>query len=184
MKHLLVIPFLLLIAFNSHCQSDNPQLDSLKKVWTKSLKKEMKTLGIGTAHREGWSEFSDSISNAYAKDTFLLNGIFSYQMDYDQTTYGMVRAYSDYEDGLDRLLNKYYRILMRKLSKEDQELLRTSQRNWIALRDSERKLSGLLTEDQYSGGGTIQLLIYANWNADYTGNRVQELIDYLERLIE
>lgn len=181
MKYRIALLFLLLLTAKGWSQPDGETLDSLKKVWTKELNAQLITLEIGTHAREGWSEFSDSVSNAFEKDTFLLNGLFSYQLDADQTTLGMVGALYDYEAGFDRLLNTYYQLLLKKLNKEDKELLKESQRNWIKLRDSERKLSAAITKEEYSGGGTIQQLFYADWNADFTKHRVEELIDYLTR---
>lgn len=163
-------------------QLEDAQLDSLKKGWTIELNKQIIELGIGQEDREGRGAFSDSISNTYAKDTFLVHGIYSHQLEVDQTTFGMARATYDYETGYDKLLNKYYGLLLKKLTKEDQALLKESQRNWIKFRDSERKISSKLVEDQYSGGGTIQQLIYSSWYAEFTKKRVEELVDYLMRI--
>lgn len=162
-------------------QLEDSTLDSLKKVWTAQLTAQMESAGIGANVQDGWSAFSDSVFNAYEKDTFLLNGLLTYQLDADQSTFGMVRALNDYEAGYDRLLNNYYQLLLKRLKGEHRELLKTSQRNWVKLRDSERELSYTITEEDYSGGGTIQQLFYADWNADFTKHRVEELIDYLTR---
>lgn len=182
MKYLALI-VLALVAFKSYAQPDDNALDSLKSVWTKELKAEMNAQNIGAIEEDGWSDFADSVLSEYAKDTFLLNGIVERQIDFDQSTHGMCQAMFDFEAGYDALLNKYYKLLLGKLAtKEDKELLRSSQRNWVALRDSERELSSMLTLDKYSGGGTIQRLFYADWYADFTRHRVEELIDYLARL--
>jgi uncharacterized protein YecT (DUF1311 family) len=184
MKYLALIAVLFFVLSKGHAQLGETELDSLKKSWTNTLLAEMAEQGIGTSNESGWSEFADSIMNAYEKDTFLLNGLLTYRLEADQTTQGMVDALMDYENGYDALLNKYYKLLLKKLSGNDKEVLRKSQRNWIALRDSERELSAVLTEENYSGGGTIQRLFYADWYADFTKHRTEELIDYLTRLIE
>jgi uncharacterized protein YecT (DUF1311 family) len=184
MKHLLVLAFLSFFSTGGYAQLEDNELDSLKKVWTKELKSQLMRQEINRPAQDGWSAFADSVFNAYAKDTFMLNGLFVRQLDADPTTFGMVRAMGDYEAGYDKLLNKYYQLLLKKLSKTDREALKESQRNWIRLRDSERNLSGLITKDEYSGGGTIQQLIYADWYAEYTKHRVEELINYLTRLME
>lgn len=181
MKNILFPLFVFSISL-SWSQLEDAQLDSLKKEWTIQLKQQMTELAIGEEEHEGWVGFSDSIYSVYAKDTFLLHGIYSYQLEADQTTFGMARASYDYEAGYDKLLNKYYSLLLKKLSKDDQLLLKESQRNWIKFRDSERKLSAELVADEYSGGGTIQQLIYSSWYADFTKRRVEELVDYLMRI--
>jgi len=179
-----IILFPLFLCCFSLCwsQLEDAQLDSLKKEWTIQLNRQIIELGIGEEEHEGWIDFSDSIYSMYAKDTFLLYGIYSYQLEADQTTFGMARASYDYEAGYDKLLNKYYGLLLKKLSKADQALLKEAQRNWIKFRDSERTLSARLVADEYSGGGTIQQLIYSSWYADFTKKRVEELVDYLMRI--
>lgn len=184
MKYLALIALLVFTTVKSSAQLEEGELDSLKKAWTNALQAEIAERGIGTSNESGWSSFADSVLNVYEKDTFLLNGLLGFQLDADQTTYGMARALTDYEAGYDALLNKYYKLLLKKLGDDDKEILRRSQHNWIALRDSERELSAVLTADNYSGGGTIQRLFYADWYADFTKHRVEELIDYLTRLIE
>jgi uncharacterized protein YecT (DUF1311 family) len=181
MKKILFAFFVFPISF-SWSQLEDEQLDSLKKVWTIELTQQMTELGIGEQDHEGWVGFSDSIYSIYAKDTFLLNHIWTLQADADQTTFGMARAAYDCESGYDQLLNKYYVILLKKLSKEDQLMLKESQRNWIKFRDSERLLSQRLTDPIYSGGGTIQQLIYSSWTVSLTQKRVGELVDYLMRI--
>ena len=163
-------------------QLEDSELAALKLSWNAELNQQIIDLGIGTTHQDGWSDISDSIYNAYEKDTFLINGILTRQLEVDGSTFGMVRALSDYEASYDKLLNKYYLFLLGRMEKVDRETLKESQRNWIKFRDSERKFSGLLTEDKYSGGGTIQQIFYADWYADFTKRRVEELIDYLGRL--
>lgn len=178
--------FLFAVAFcvsaSAFSQLEDEQLDSLKKVWTRQITVQMDEMGIGSRHREGLSDFSDSVLNSFERDTFLVNELYSLQLDSDQTTYGMARATWQMEEAYDVLLNKYYNQLLRKLNKEDREVLKESQRNWIKFRDSEKRLNGLLTEEKYSGGGTIQQLIYTADNAWRVKQRVYELIGYLNRL--
>jgi len=163
-------------------QLEESELAALKLSWNAELEQQIIELGIGSTHQDGWSDLSDSIYNAYEKDTFLINGILTRQLDIDGTTFGMVRALNDYEAEYDRLLNKYYLFLLSRMDQSDRETFKESQRNWLKFRDSERKFSGLLTEEKYSGGGTIQQIFYADWYADFTRRRVEELIDYLGRL--
>lgn len=73
----------------------------------------------------------------------------------------MVRAIWEAEVDYDRLLNKYYTILLHSLNLEDQEVLKTSQRNWLKFRDSEQNLSSMLSEEKYSRG-TMQRIVHAD----------------------
>jgi uncharacterized protein YecT (DUF1311 family) len=180
MKILLIV-FTILMGIPAFSQLEDEQLDSLKKVWTRQITLQMDEMGIGTIHQDGLSDFSDSVLNSFERDTFLVNQLYSLQLDSDQTTYGMARATWQMEEAYDVLLNKYYNQLLRKLNKEDREILKESQRNWIKFRDSEKQLNGLLTEEKYSGGGTIQQLIYTDSNAGRVQQRVYELIGYLIR---
>lgn len=115
-------------------------------------------------------------------DTFKIESLFNKRMDTDYSTVGMVSAAMELEKDYDALLNKYYKILLGKLNTTDKEILKKSQRNWIAFRDSERQLNAEISKDEYSGGGTIQQLIVSSNYLDITKKRVLELYDYLERI--
>lgn len=177
---------LLFLPFCATSQLEDAELDSLRKVWTADLNIQMVEMGIGEFDPEeslyAENNFKDSVRLAFEKDTFLLNGLYSLQLGADQTTYGMNRACYDYEFDLDALLNKYYALLLKKLTKEDRELLRESQCNWIKFRDTERKLSGLLSSDTYTGGGTIHSLFHSSRYVEITRQRLYEIVAYLDRL--
>lgn len=93
---------------------------------------------------------------------------------------GSQAAYNYY----DVLLNKYYRQLLGRLSKEDQEILRESQRSWIIFRDNEMRLNSLLTDFEYSGGGSIQSIIFAQRQVELVKTRLAEIEGYLERMYD
>jgi len=95
----------------------------------------------------------------------------------------MNRASRDCEEAYDQLLNKYYQILLKKLNKEDQKQLVAAQRAWLKFRDSERQVNAALIKSQYSGGGSIQQLIYASQHLYITRTRVNELVGYLTRIL-
>ena len=54
-----------------------------------------------------------------------------------KTTQDSLKAYADYEQFLDKELNKTYKSVQAKLSAEQQAKIKESQRNWIKYRDSE-----------------------------------------------
>jgi uncharacterized protein YecT (DUF1311 family) len=176
--------FFVLTAYETlHAQLEDKQLDSLRSVWRAELQQEAIDKYIGVVDSSFSNAFSDSIFAAYQLDTFIVEGIYSRQLEVDQTTYGMNRASRDCEEAYDQLLNKYYQILLKKLNKEDQKQLVAAQRAWLKFRDIERQVNAALIKSQYSGGGSIQQLIYASQHLYITRTRVNELVGYLTRIL-
>lgn len=89
-----------------------------------------------------------------------------------------------YDSGIeyDKLLNKYYKLLHKRLNDSDKEILKQAQRNWIQYRDSESKLNDVIYKEEYSGFGTVLDILVTSRNAEITKNRVFELFDYLSRI--
>ena len=54
-----------------------------------------------------------------------------------KTNQDSLKAYADYEQFLDKELNKTYKLVLAKLSAEQQAKIKVSQRNWLKYRDSE-----------------------------------------------
>lgn len=139
-------------------------------------------------------QFRDSLEHADWMETAHANLALDFMVDtfnisernrlYTQeavSTLALVKATLRTRDDYDRLLNKLYVQLTEALREEDRELLRQSQRQWIRFRDNEVKLSGALTKEYYSGGGSIQVLYAASRVMELTKNRVLELYHYLSR---
>jgi uncharacterized protein YecT (DUF1311 family) len=115
-------------------------------------------------------------------DTFLIERLQAKIESIDNSTAGATQSLYGMEMEYDKLLNKYYQLLLKKLNDPDKELLEQSQRNWILYRDSERKFNAEIAKDEYSGGGSMQLIFIANHYADITKKRVFELFYYLTRI--
>jgi uncharacterized protein YecT (DUF1311 family) len=95
----------------------------------------------------------------------------------NQTTIGMSACAVRAREAWDKELNKNYKLVMSKLSKEGQEKLKQAQRNWIAYRDKELELCYSL----YGGlQGTIWSNVSANRQADITRTRALELKAYFD----
>lgn len=126
-------------------------------------------------------EWSESRKAEFKQDTAHLEQEVRVMLDKDYSTYGMMEASRYLEQGYDKLLNKYYKVLLGVLNDENKALLRASQRNWISLRDSEKKLVWGMKNQTYeeSGGGTIWGVIAAGADADITRRRVFELYELL-----
>ena len=93
------------------------------------------------------SDFDKQVSIDFQIDTFVIEKLLSKRISIDYSTAGMTKATYDSEIEYDKLLNKYYQILIKKLNDSDKEILKQSQRNWIQYRDSERKLNNEIAKD-------------------------------------
>lgn len=124
---------------------------------------------------------ADNLRIEFATDTFSIEERHRLKLGIDYSTNGMVISTIYANKEYDKLLNKYYQLLQKSLNEEDKEILKKSQRNWIEFRDSELELNGVLMNDYYSGGGSIQRVFAAGRNLDLTRDRVIELYHYLNR---
>lgn len=120
-----------------------------------------------------------SISEQFKQDTARIES--KYRADTDYSTMGMITANIEMEKDYDELLNKYYKILLEKLDNEQKQILRTSQRNWIKLRDSDREVISMLRAKAYNdaGGGSVWGVVSSNAMIDITKQRVIQLYDFL-----
>ncbi|WP_370390458.1 lysozyme inhibitor LprI family protein [uncultured Winogradskyella sp.] len=123
----------------------------------------------------------DNLYIEFITDTFRIEQRQRLKLDIDYSTNGMVISTLDANREYDKLLNKYYQLLLSSLNEEDKEILKKSQRNWIDFRDSELELNRVLMNDYYSGGGTIQRVFAAARVLEITRDRVIELYRYLNR---
>lgn len=111
-------------------------------------------------------------------DTMKVEARFEMDLESDYSTAGMVNATYKAEEGYDKLLNKYYQILYSHLNKKDKAILKKAQVSWLAFRDNERLLFGSLTDEAYSGGGSIQRIFASHRYFTLTKNRVIQLAQY------
>jgi len=74
----------------------------------------------------------------------------------------------------DRLLNRYYREIMRKLSKDEKQKLKKAQRAWIKYRDAKCDAEG-----KEMRGGTGESLLIGACLVETTKVRVKELRDMI-----
>ncbi len=112
-------------------------------------------------------------------DTYRIDTLMARMINVDFSNQGMVQATSYATVAYDKLLNKYYKKLLAKLSIADQETLRLAQRNWIQYRDSEIKLIDTLSKMEYAGVGLDQRLFAAADILDITKIRVIAIYDHL-----
>ena len=163
-----IILLILLVSFTTiYSQNDN-KIDQIKNEVEKEVVKYRDSLNK-TA-----DEFTKKIDVEFNCDVFRIEQIAKKTMDFDYSTSGMSAAVYELESNYDKLLNKYYTILLNKMEINDREILKTSQRNWIKFRDAEIKLIVIVSEN-YSSGGSIQNNIVSAKVCELTKKRVFEL---------
>jgi uncharacterized protein YecT (DUF1311 family) len=103
------------------------------------------------------------------------------KIDADSSTAGMIKASRWAEGEWDKLLNKNYQALMKRLSKEEQTQLKASQREWIKFRDAEFDFN-----ENFWGGfdGTMYRVFSPSFRSDFVRGRAIQLGSYLNDLNE
>ena len=114
----------------------------------------------------------------FAIDTFRIEKITTKRIEIDYSTAGMNISVSELTVGYDKLLNKYYNKLLKLLNKDDKKVLIKAQKAWLDYRDAENELMGTMTNDEYSGGGTIQSNIRAGSYCQLVASRTIEIFNY------
>lgn len=117
----------------------------------------------------------------FTLDTFIIEKYQEKYIDYDWSTAGMRAATYDAAAMYDSLLNKYYKKLLAVIKQADKTILVNAQKTWIAFRDNELKLNGVISKEEYSGGGTIQQLIDADNYLDLVKQRTFQIYQHYIR---
>ena len=130
------------------------------------------------------SDYDKKITAMFKLDTFRIERLLSARINLYPSTHDVTQAIYYAEMQYDTLMNKYYKILLDKLSQEDREYLRKAQRSWLEYRDNEKELAYQLSKDEYSGGGSIQQIIVSSDDMEITKRRVLDLYYYMTRFYE
>ncbi|MBO0591654.1 DUF1311 domain-containing protein [Cellulophaga sp. E16_2] len=175
MKYVLILCFLL-NSFLLIAQREVNETDIIK--FNKQIDNEIIKLKDSLRNS---NDYLSTIDLEFKSDIYRIETLAEKKIGVDNTTMGMTKAIFELEAGYDKLLNKYYQILLKKLKNEDTEKLKESQRNWITFRDSERVLIDIMAKDEYSGGGTIQRNIRAGKICEITKTRVYEIKEHIDQ---
>lgn len=99
--------------------------------------------------------------------------------DKNVSTVAIIDGYVEAEKKWDKELNNAYNALMKKLNKQSQTALKTSQKTWLKFRDEESKtISGLYSDsDGTMAGINIEAEIMT-----IIRNRALQLKEYLESI--
>lgn len=167
------------VSFSQNYPSEPTKEDTLRI--EKQLVKEADSVRSALQKEESRSDNFKKIEIEFRVDTFIVERRSALFIEVDYTDLGMQFSNDQLAKDYEALLNKYYKLLVAKLEPADKEILKISQRNWIKYRESEQQVNYLMSEERYSGGGTIQNLIIGTRTIEITKTRVFELYDYLER---
>ena len=126
------------------------------------------------------NQYSD-LDIEFTIDTFKVEAFMNKYMAVDYSTVGMRAAGSEATQKYDSLLNKYYKKLLAVLKAKDKQALIQAQKAWISFRNLESKLIQTISKEEYSGGGTVQLLIDTSMYLDLVRNRTVALFNHLSR---
>ena len=184
MKYIQIIIILVFAHQFGFAQSPKEITEADLKKLQQEIEKEVVKVRKQLTAKEYSSDFDKQITVDFKIDTLRIEKLFSKKLEIDYSTAGMVNASYEAEIEYDKLLNKYYQILIKKLDPVDKEIFRKSQKNWIAFRDSERKFNSAISKDEYSGGGTMQRIIVASGYLEITKKRLFEIVDYLNKFYQ
>ena len=93
----------------------------------------------------------------------------------DSSTAGMIKCSGKAYEMWDKEMNKVYQELMKKLSPEEKELLKESQKQWLKFRDSEFRF----LDKFFEGYGTILPVLKAGEKISIIKERTKRLDSYL-----
>lgn len=178
------IQFILIFTFITqvgYSQAPKVVSDSDMKLYNQEIEKESIKVRQQLLKKDYLNDFDKQITIDFQIDTLKIEQLLKKRINGDYSTAGMTSAVYDSEIEYDKLLNKYYNILIKKLKNSDKEILKQSQKNWLQFRDSERKLNSEIAKSDYSGSGTIQGNIVAVQYLELTKSRTLDLYHYLSR---
>jgi uncharacterized protein YecT (DUF1311 family) len=128
-----------------------------------------------------WNRENDALEIAFTADTMRIERTASLLNNEHYSTLDMHNTLSFCMMEYDKLLNKYYRLIMDKLTDADKVKFRDAQRLWLQYRDSEAKInSDIIASGKYTGGGTMWGLFAVARNLGIIKERVIGFYGFLE----
>lgn len=100
-------------------------------------------------------------------------------IDSNQSTFGMINCIRTAMEEWDTELNKYYSLLIDKLSIDEQEKLRAAQRKWLEYRDKEFEFIETMHGNME---GTMWKIVEADSRNNVVRQRALELTSYYNTL--
>ena len=181
MKLILLTVLLLIHCFGFTQESRELTTQDLEKI-IRETNKQVEQFRIEWSYQASRHCVDYRLAIEFKLDTFKIERIQERKLEIDFSTTGMLNSTYEVIDEYDKLLNKYYKTLLGKLTEKDTNVLRKAQKNWIQFRDSEIELIETIGKEKYSGGGTIQSLIGASRIYELTKERLLDLYNYLRSI--
>ncbi|MCL2329348.1 MAG: lysozyme inhibitor LprI family protein [Bacteroidetes bacterium] len=128
-----------------------------------------------------WDKKYDALEIEFITDTMRIERTASLIDNERYSTADMHNTLSFRMTEYDKLLNKYYKLLMNKLSDEDKTKFREAQRVWLKYRDSEEKInSEIIAPNRYTGGGTMWPLVARGRTLEIIKERVCNFYEFIK----
>lgn len=175
--------FLVFLYSAAYAQISDSEMETLKTKWRVEFRSKGNKLALKTPRVEGQSDFSDSVQRLFLEDSFVVENLLRKQLEQESTTLGMNKANLACSSEYEKLVDKYFAILLVKMKGEDKDLLLSWQKDWKSLMEKERTLAGKLMQEEYSGGGSIHSIEYTSRLMLQQKNRLLTIIDYLTHMI-
>lgn len=117
-------------------------------------------------------------------DTFRIERVVSRMMELDWSTAGGNNAMDERTAAYDRVMNKYYNRLLKLFKPGDKKILIDAQHAWLRYRDAEKDLIWKMSEEHYSGGGTIQSNVATGRYSYLVVERTKTIFEYYDNTAE
>jgi uncharacterized protein YecT (DUF1311 family) len=174
MKYLIFLTGYFVFLTASYGQKDNGPIGVTDSI-DKKIKEEVRLEAMRFSKELSQKGYNlDSVAIAFMVDTLRIERYQIKFLAYDYTTAGMRQSAYDAADKYDSLLNKIYKKILALLQPQDKAVLVAAQKAWLVYRDKELKLIDKISDEKYSGGGTIWQVLNAS---DYYGMVKQRTIE-------
>ena len=169
---------LLLLIVTQACFAQWSEADL--KPYQQKADSEIKTYTNNRIASGKWDKVDDALKIEFVTDTMRIELTASFIDEKYYSTADMHNTLSFKITEYDKLLNKYYKLLMNRLSNEDKVKFKEAQRVWLKYRDSEAKInSEIIAPNQYMGGGTMWPLVAGARTFEIIKERVCSLYEFI-----
>ena len=133
---------------------------------------------------KGYSQDISVVRNEFQKDTARIEEYVRNEMTGNTIDFRQKMNYLEVE--YDKLLNKYYKLLMSLLDDEGKKALKAAQINWIKFQTADRELLDNISKQIYQnmGGGTLYHFISAPLYPYIVKDRAIELYEYYSSVLD
>ena len=120
----------------------------------------------------------------FSKDSFSIERMYNKRTNIDYSTAGINEALTVKAEAYQRLINRYFEQMIRRLTQDDRKALIAAQDAWTHFLRKELELMNILAKAPYSDGGTIRSNIIQRHKAESTKSRAVMLFTYYDTLLQ